>query len=211
MRRLLMINAILALTAFVLIGCNGNDVRNTNQAVSNISVVGNGSVPNANAVNVNLPAVNATNTNMTDGNAMSEENDFMNKAAQSNMAEIQAAQMALQKSQNPQVKQFAQRVINDHTKATNELKDLAAKNNVTLPTSISDDQKETANDLSQLSGKEFDQEYMDAQVEAHQDAVDLFQNEIDNGKEADVKAFAQKTLPTLKSHLEMAKSINDKM
>lgn len=210
MRRLLVINAILALTAFILIGCNESNVRNTNQATSNIDVVANSSMPNANMMNVNLPSVNS-NTMTGSGAVTEEEKDFMNKAAQSNMAEIQAAQMALQKTQNPQIKQFAQKMIDDHTKAGNELKDLAAKNNVTLPTDVNADQKEMMNDLSKLSGKDFDSKYMDGQVDAHQKAVDLFQDEVDKGREADTKAFATKTLPTLKQHLEMAKSIDDKM
>lgn len=141
----------------------------------------------------------------------SEDREFMTKAAHAGVAEVKAGQMALEKSKNDDVRQFAQRMIDDHSKANNELKQLAAEKNETLPTKPNEKQQETANELSKLSGEEFDAEYMDAQVSDHETVIDFFQDEIDEGSDSDVIAFATKTLPTLKSHLDMAENINDNL
>lgn len=141
----------------------------------------------------------------------SEDKEFMHKAAHAGHAEIAAGKMALDKSQNADVKKFAQRMVDDHTKAGNELKELAKSKNETLPTEPSDEQKKKADELSKLSGDEFDAEYMDAQVSDHETVIDFFQDEVDGGADSDVVDFATKTLPTLKSHLEMAENVNDNL
>lgn len=141
----------------------------------------------------------------------SEDREFMTKAAHAGIAEITAAEMALKKTDNEDVRQFARRMIDDHTKANDELKELAKTKGVTLPTEPSDEQKETADELSELSGDDFDAEYMDVQVSDHETVIDFFEDETDDGSDSDVIAFATKTLPTLKSHLEMAENINDNL
>jgi putative membrane protein len=136
------------------------------------------------------------------------QNSFYTEAAQSNMAEIELSQMALQKSNNEEIKQFAQRMIDDHTKANEELQELAANKGVTLPSEPDEDQKETAEELSELSDEDFDEEYMDVQVSDHETVIGFFEIEADEGSDADVIAFASKTLPKLRAHLEMAESIS---
>ncbi len=203
MKILFAVNTSLILSALILVGCE--NPANTNTVNAKLM---NANTMNANVMNINAPV----NSNMmSDAVVTPEEKDFMTKAAQANMAEIKDAQMALQKSSDAQVKQLAQKIIDDHTKAGNELKDLAAKHNITLPADVNEAQKKAADDLSKLSGKDFDKKYVDVQIDDHEKAVALFQGEADKGKESDAKAFAQKTLPALKSHLEMAKVIKDKM
>jgi putative membrane protein len=141
----------------------------------------------------------------------SNQDSFWNEAAQSGMAEVNLANLALQKSTNDEVKQLAQKVVDDHTAANNELKDLAASKKVTLPTDVSAKQKAMYDKLNGLSGDQFDMEFIKTMVKDHESAVSLFQKQADTGKDAEVKAFAAKTLPTLQGHLEMAKSLNDKM
>ncbi|MDQ6789010.1 MAG: DUF4142 domain-containing protein [Acidobacteriota bacterium] len=138
----------------------------------------------------------------------SEDKEFMHKAAHAGHAEIKAGQMALSKTSSADVKKFAQRMIDDHTKAGDKLKELAASKNVTLPTEPSDEQKKKADELSKLSDEKFDAEYMDAQVSDHKKVIGFFGDETDDGADSDVIDFATNTLPTLKSHLEMAESIN---
>ena len=210
MRRLFVINIILGLTVFVLVGCD-NTERNTNQAVPNVNVVANSNVRNTNTANVNLPGISTTNSNTTSMDNPVDAKGFMTTAAESGMAEVQLGQLAAKKAQSADVKQFAQKMITDHTKANSELKQLAEKEIVSLPTELNAKHKDLMTKLQGLSGAEFDREYMKAQVEDHEKAVSLFQNQTDDGEDADIKAFASKTLPTLKSHLEMAKSINDKL
>jgi putative membrane protein len=135
---------------------------------------------------------------------------FMMKAAQSDMLEIMSSQAALQKSSNEEVRRFAQMMIDDHTRTSDELKTIASSKNVTLPTSVSSKQQSMINKLNSASaGMEFDREYMKMQVKAHEDAVKLFQKQAnDNDEEdADAKAFAAKHLPALQSHLTMARTM----
>ncbi len=140
-----------------------------------------------------------------------DDREFMMKAAHAGAAEIKAGEMALSKTQNADVKKFAQRMIDDHTQANEKLKKLAGEKNVALPTEPDEDQKEKANELEQLSGDDFDAEYMDVQVGDHETVIDFFEDEADGGTDSDVVDFAAQTLPTLKSHLEMAENINDNL
>ncbi len=142
---------------------------------------------------------------------MGDEKEFMTTAAQGGMAEVKLGELASTKAQNAEVKAFAQKMVTDHGKANAELKDLAKKKNFTLPTDVSEDQKETYDELAKLSGAEFDKEYVKTMVDDHEKDVDAFQEQADDGDDADTKAFAAKTLPTLKSHLEMIKKIDDKV
>jgi putative membrane protein len=141
----------------------------------------------------------------------SNQDSFWNEAAQDGLAEINLGSLALQKSQNDEVKQLAQKVVDDHTAANNELTALAAGKNVKLPTDVNAKQKAVYDKLNALSGDQFDMEFVKTLVKDHESAVKLFQKQADSGKDAEVKAFAAKTLPTLQSHLEMAKSMSDKM
>jgi putative membrane protein len=132
---------------------------------------------------------------------------FMKDAAEAGMAEVQAAQIAQKQSQNDQVKAFATQMEQDHTKANDELKALADSKGVKLPTSPSMTDKAK---LKMLGGhnKDFDKDYSEGfGVKAHEKAVKLFQKEAKDGKDADAKAWAEKTLPTLQHHLEMARDL----
>jgi len=141
----------------------------------------------------------------------SNQDSFWNDAAQAGMAEVMLGNLALQKSANDEIKQFAQKIVDDHTAAGNELKDLAATKSATLPTEPNAKQKATYDKLNGLSGEEFDKEFVKVMVKDHEKAVGLFQKQADKGVDAEVKAFAAKTLPVLQGHLEMAKSMNDKL
>lgn len=135
---------------------------------------------------------------------------FMMKAAQSDMLEIMSSQAALQKSSSEDVKRFAQMMIDDHTKTSEELKTIAASKNVTLPAAVSSKQQSMLDKLNRASaGADFDREYMKMQVKAHEDAVKLFQKQANSNdaEDADAKAFAAKNLPALQSHLTMARTM----
>lgn len=140
------------------------------------------------------------------------ESEFMVKAAAGGMAEVELAKLAQQKATNANVKSFANMIVTDHTKANEELKALAATKNVTLPASISEDHQKHMNELTEKTGRDFDDAYIDMMVDDHQEDVDLFDkwSEKDDAS-AEVKAFAAKTLPTLRMHLEEAKKLDDSM
>lgn len=138
----------------------------------------------------------------------------MMKAAQSDMLEIMSSQTALQKSSNEEVRRFAQMMIDDHTRTSEELKTLAASKNVVLPTAMSGKQQSMVSKLNgAAAGMEFDREYMKMQVKAHEDAVKLFQKQANDNdaEDADAKAFAAKNLPALQGHLTMARTMYNSM
>ena len=133
----------------------------------------------------------------------------MREAAQGGMAEVMLGNLALQKSGNEQVKSFAQAMVADHTAANGELAALAASKNFALPTEPSAKQKSAVEKLNGMSGMDFDKAFMKQMVKDHEAAVKLFSREAERGTDADTKAFAAKTLPTLQNHLQMARTMND--
>lgn len=136
---------------------------------------------------------------------------FVTQAAQSSLAEIQLSQLALQKGASNQTKSYARQMIADHTRANNELKQLATQKNYTVPTSL-DAQHQTAKaNLSKLSGQAFDTAYMQQMEQDHVKAVSLFQQESTQGQDAALKSWATKTLPKLENHERMAKDMTASM
>ena len=135
------------------------------------------------------------------------DSKFMMTLATGGMNEIGLSQTALSKSTNDDVKQYAQKMIDDHTMAGDELKSLAESKNVTLPMAMDAKHMALNQKLSSMSGSSFDMEYMKAMVKDHEKTVALLQKEANNGKDAEAKAFASKLLPTIQGHLEMAKNM----
>ncbi len=138
-------------------------------------------------------------------------NDFMTEAAQGGMAEVELGRLAQKQGQNADVKSFGSKMVQDHSNANTELKQLAGKKTVTLPADVGAMHKATMDKLSKLTGAEFDKEYVSEMVKDHEKDVSMFQMQADSATDTDVKAFAAKTLPTLKMHLEMIKGIQGKM
>lgn len=142
----------------------------------------------------------------------SKDKSFMTKAAEAGHAEIAASKVALEKSSNPAVKDFAQKMIDQHTTVNDELKQLASSKDVTLPTEPSMAQRAKITVLEKLKGNTFDKRYASMiGVSAHEDAVKLFQKSSSSADDADVKSFAAKTLPGLKEHLQMGRDLKQKV
>ncbi len=135
--------------------------------------------------------------------------DFMVLSAGAGMLEVEAGKLGEQKATNPQVKEFAAMLAKDHEAANSELKALAAQKNITLPTAIGEDHQEDLNDLREKSGADFDKEFMDMMVDQHEEDVNRFEKFANDAEDADIKAFAGKTLPKLRAHLEKARTIKD--
>ncbi|MCG7508401.1 DUF4142 domain-containing protein [Mesorhizobium retamae] len=135
--------------------------------------------------------------------------DFVTQAASSDMFEIESSKLAQERSDQA-TKTFAQQMVTDHTKTTTELKDLVSSGKVkaTLPTAMVDAQQKTLDNLKSLQGDDFTKQYHADQVDAHEDAVDLFKRYSEEGEQPDLKAWAGKTLPHLQHHLDMANGLN---
>ncbi|MGF9762221.1 DUF4142 domain-containing protein [Microvirga sp. 0TCS3.31] len=132
----------------------------------------------------------------------------MNRAAISNMFEIQSSQLAQQKTQNDRVRQFAQSMIQDHTAAGDKLKSAAqGVQGATVPSSLDQPHQQMVQTLQSASGSGFDRDYVQMQVTAHRDAVSLFDQYAQNGDNQQLKQFAQQTLPTLREHLQSVEQI----
>jgi putative membrane protein len=136
----------------------------------------------------------------------SADKKFVEKAAQGGIAEVQLGQLASQRAQSDQVKQFAQRMVSDHTAANAKLNEVASQKQISLPTNLDSSSQREYDKLQKLSGKQFDQEYMSHMVSDHKTDVKKFQSEANSAKDADVRTFASATLPTLEEHLRMAQS-----
>jgi putative membrane protein len=135
---------------------------------------------------------------------------FVKDAAQGGMAEVELGNLAVQKASSDEVKKFGQRMVDDHSKANDKLKEVASQEGLTLPESPNAAQKATKTRLSKLSGDQFDKAYMNNMVKDHKQDVADFQKESSNGHDEAIKDFASQTLPTLQDHLKEARSIAPK-
>jgi putative membrane protein len=207
MKNILTLSAIFA--GSVALAACGGATNNTNVNVhtnSNGSTMGNGVNTVSNTASSAVNTVANTAASMT----TPSPDDFMKNAADGGMAEVEMGKLATKNAQDPEVKKFGQMMVDDHTKANTELKALAAKKNVTLPTDMGS-YKGDVDDLSKLKGADFDKEYVDHMVDDHEDDVAAFEKQANNGTDPDVKAFAAKTLPVLRKHLDAIKAIQAKM
>ncbi len=193
----------LLLSTWLIQSCNSN--TNDSNSVDSANEMNENKEPDNN----NMGMTNDS-TGMGTMAVMEDDSKFMVKAAAGGMAEVELSQLAQQKATNERVKAFATMMVQDHTKANNELKALAATKNVTLPAAMDNDHQEDLNDLSKKSGADFDKAYVNMMVDDHKKDVDLFDDctKMDKG-DSDVKAWATKTLPTLRSHLAEIQKLDD--
>ena len=137
----------------------------------------------------------------------SMDSTFAMKAASGGLTEVALGKMATEKGSSQAVKDFGQKMVDDHTKANDELKTLASSKNMTLPSAPNAKDQATIDKMSKLSGAAFDKAYTKDMVMDHKMDVTLFQKEATSGTDPDVKAFASKTLPTLQEHQKMINGI----
>jgi putative membrane protein len=136
---------------------------------------------------------------------------FVKEAAIGGMAEVDLGTLAKEKASSPDVKQFGDRMVTDHSKANDELKQWAQQKNVTLPAELDAKHKATHERLAKLSGAAFDKAYMADMVEDHVKDVAAFKKASTAAKDPDLKAFVTKTLPTLEDHLKQARDVQAKL
>ena len=141
------------------------------------------------------------------GDLAGKDKSFADKAAMSGMKEVEASKAALQHASGADVKQFAQTMVDDHTKANEKLKDLAQSNGWTLPGDMDASMRKDVDALAMKQGTDFDKAYIAAMVKDHDMAVKLFGGEAQGGSNPQLKDFAKTTLPTLQHHQSMAKEL----
>jgi putative membrane protein len=156
----------------------------------------------------------ATTTGATGGtvSALSpDDKEFMSKAGVGGLAEVKMGNLALAKASSADVKSFGQRMVSDHSKANEELQQLATAKGVALPTELDGEHKGALDHLTSLSGAEFDKAYMQHMVADHEKDVSEFEKASTSASDSDLKAWAGKTLPTLKDHLQLAQTVSGKV
>jgi len=187
--------AFLPALCFMLLACNDKTNDTTESTTNTSTSTSTNTATDANA--------STTNNVVTD----EKSSDFLKKVTNSGMAEVQLAKLAEQKAAIDAVKNFAAMLERDHTAVNQQVKNLADQRNVALPSIISDDKQKMYSDMEKMTGKAFDKDYISMMVKAHGDGISLFEDTRSNASDIDVKNFADKTLPTLKMHLDSAKAI----
>jgi putative membrane protein len=200
MKRIISIIAIAIVGA--AFGCAKNESSSTDTAGTTTSV----------SASDTSATTSTTDTSATSTSTISDaDKDFMMKAAQGGMAEVAGGQTASTNAASSSVKDFGNRMVQDHGKANDELKQLASSKGVTLPTEPDAEHKAKLDEMSKKKGKDFDKAYMADMVKDHEEDVAEFQKQSSSAQDPDLKNWVTKTLPTLQDHLKMAKDINSKL
>lgn len=206
MKKLLSILFIGCICSFV--GCNsGNSSQDSVDSAKDMS---DSSMTNSNSMMNNNTDTSSMNSSMSSAPVSKEDADWAAEVANGGMTEVELSKVAQGKAMSDRLKSFANMMVTDHTKANDQLKQLAGTKNITLPASLSDDSQKKLDALNKKTGKDFDKAYIDDMLEGHRKAVDKFQKGSTDLKDADLKNFATQTLPTLQMHQDSIKVIAGK-
>lgn len=153
------------------------------------------------------PGMNGSNTN---GGTVQKTDDkkFVKEAAMGGLAEVEMGKLAVQKGTTPEIKQFGQKLIDDHTKANDQLKQVASQDNIPVPSTPDKKEQEKIDKLSKLSGAAFDKSFVKDEVKDHKSDIKDFQGEAQGGSRTNIKNFASSTLPVLQEHLQLAENLS---
>lgn len=179
---------------------NQNSNQNTNTANANRSQNQNG--------NRNSGSGGATGTQTGMRNMSSQDRNFIMDAAMGGMMEVELGRLAAQQASSEAVKQFGQRMVDDHSRANTQLMSIAQSKGITLPTELDEKHRQHVTKMSAMTGPEFDRAYMRMMVNEHQKDVSNFEKQSNRGADPDLKTFASTTLPTLQEHLQMARTLD---
>lgn len=158
-----------------------------------------------NATNNGAATTNTTNMNTTP--LSKEDSMFVMKAAAGGMAEVEMGNMAQMKGNSQRVKDFGAMMVRDHSMANDELKSFASSRGITLPSALPADMQKHMDAMQKLSGKGFDQHYVDMMVNDHKEDISQFKKAAATCNDQELKTWAGKTLPTLQTHLDSIQSI----
>jgi putative membrane protein len=158
-----------------------------------------------------MNSADTSNTTAMSAAPVSQEDaDWAVEAANGGMAEVEMGKLAQQKATNERLKNFGSMMVSDHSKAGDQLKQIATRKNITLPASLSDKEQKHLDELNKKSGKDFDKEYIDMMVDDHKKDVDKFKKGSNDLKDPDLKNFAAQTLPIIQMHLDSIRAIGGK-
>lgn len=196
--------------ALILSACNGNSNKTTTSdttATTKTTDTGMNHMSTTDTMN-HRDTMNHSNAMATVG---SNEQDFAKDAAAGGMMEVQLGNIAQKNSSTKAVQDFGKMMVDDHSKINDNLKDLASKKNVALPSTVTDKQQKDIDKLSKETGTAFDKDYVSMMIDDHKKDIADFKKAGDKMKDPDFKNFVIKTLPTLQKHLDAIESIKKKM
>lgn len=193
----------LLVLGLISLGCSGNNKAANSDTHGNAAQPAGSSDKSGNESASSSPTSSSTNAN--------SDQQFVQDAVKGNRAEVTLGKMVASKTKDPNVKQFAQMMVKDHTAALGQLEQLAKQKNIDVPEGIPDDAQQLQSKLQSASGKEFDKTYMDGMVQDHQKDVQEFQDQSQNAKDPAVKQIATELLPKLQQHLDKAQQIDSKL
>jgi len=200
--------------AMLAVACGGDNRRDeANKPANDSAAVGTAGSSDANR---------DTNRNVNNG-----ARTWLEDRMKGGMAEVKLGEMASQRAQNADVKAFGRMMVQDHTKANEELKQMASKHDIQPPVAPEGDQADEANKLSEKKGAEFDKAYMDKMVDDHQKTLNALEDRLDKSGDdknpqytpkktddpfdSELNQWAAKTAPTVQKHLDRAKQIQNKL
>ncbi|WP_113634663.1 DUF4142 domain-containing protein [Nubsella zeaxanthinifaciens] len=160
-------------------------------------------------------SVNATKDTTTNSGDIitvrENEAEFATNAADAGLAEINFANLAISKTNNADVKMYANMMLKDHGAANDELTALAKSKNISLPVSMSSEHQKNRNELAEKTGADFDKKYLDLMEKDHVKVLAFMEHEAREGTDPDLKAFASKTVPVINAHLNAVRKIKEKL
>jgi putative membrane protein len=190
------LNIMIVLTAWLFQACNNNTKSNSNTT--------------ADSAAQDNTAVKDTSTKMV-ATPEKEDVEFAAEAASGGMTEVELGKLAQQKGYNKRVKRFGAMMVMDHSKVNDKLGALAKAKKITLPTGPNATDQKVIDELSKLSGRDFDKAYINDMIDDHKNDIKAFENATKICRDPDIKAFAAKTLPRLKAHLDAINAVHDSM
>jgi len=137
----------------------------------------------------------------------SEDQEFVLKAAEGGMLEVELGNLAVKSGTSPKVKEYGKMMVKDHSKVNQELTQLAGKKQITIPTALSAAGKRQLDSLASQQGEEFDLLYTNMMIASHEQTIGLFQTESNKGQDKELKTWAESKIPALKKHLDHAKTL----
>ena len=188
--------AMIIVAALAFEACNSNDTKDAKEQADSLN------------------EVKDTSSTMSSSGKMQvveDDAEFATAAAVGGLTEVELSKLAATKASNTQIKAFAEMMLTDHGKVNEELKTIAMSKNISLPTTLDDDHQKNWNELNTKTGKDFDKKYADLMIDDHQKTFDLMEKQAKDGMDTELKAFAAKTAPIVKTHLENIKKIKDNL
>lgn len=188
---------------FGLLSCGDN--KSTESTTETTTSTSSGATDTSNMTNANSSTTSTSTT--TGARLVGPDSTFVMKAAMGGMMEVEAGNLAQQNASSDRVKAFAMMMVNDHSRANQELMSFASGRGMTLPTTLPDDMRKHMDAMKAMQGKAFDRHYMDMMVNDHKKTIADFEKESSGGNDTDLKAWAAKTLPTLQAHRDSALAV----